>query len=296
MPDFLVLGALVPRLFGKPVIHDVHDIMADIYQDKFDVPEKHWIIRVLRLQVIMAAKFATHVLTADPMQKERLMSLGVPDEKITVVLNLPDESIFAPRNSLPRKSAEEPFIIVYHGTLSHRLGIDIGLRAVALLRDRIPYFKFRIIGGGEELENLMALSNELGLQDIVWFSGGYVSLEEVPKLIYDADLGVVPLRDIPATETMLPTKLMEYAFIGIPAVATKTSLILKFFDETMVRFAASEDVKSLAEAIYDLYAHSEKREQYRQTCNEKFTAKYRWAEHRKRYLDIVVRLVNTKPS
>jgi hypothetical protein len=43
MPDFLVFSTVVPRLMGKPVIHDVHDLMPELYMEKFGTDEKHWI-------------------------------------------------------------------------------------------------------------------------------------------------------------------------------------------------------------------------------------------------------------
>src|SRR5262245_54206694 len=35
MPDFLVLATWLPRLLGRPVIHDVHDLMPELYLEKF---------------------------------------------------------------------------------------------------------------------------------------------------------------------------------------------------------------------------------------------------------------------
>jgi glycosyltransferase involved in cell wall biosynthesis len=296
MPDFLTLGALMPRILGRPVIHDVHDIMPDIYQNKFNVAQTQWVVRILRVQLWMAARFASHILVADPNQKHRVMSVGIPRQKITIILNLPDERIFAPRQPLPLKGPDEPFVMVYHGTLSHRLGLDVAIRAVAKLSSRIQNLRFRVIGGGEELEKLIKLHEVLKLQRIVWFSMGYVPLEEIPDLICDADIAVVPLRDIVATETMLPVKLMEYAFVGIPVVVTKTSLIQQFFDDTMVRFAESDNVDSFAEAIYDMYNHQDKRVQYWRRCKEKFTERYRWAEHKRCYFSIVNRLLGLKAN
>ncbi len=35
MPDFLVFAALIPRLFGKKLVLDIHDSMLETYQGKF---------------------------------------------------------------------------------------------------------------------------------------------------------------------------------------------------------------------------------------------------------------------
>src|SRR5262245_527688 len=61
MPDFLVLATWLPRLLGRPVIHDVHDLMPELYLEKFGSDEKRLMVRGLKLQERWAAKFASAV-------------------------------------------------------------------------------------------------------------------------------------------------------------------------------------------------------------------------------------------
>ncbi len=61
MPDFLVLSAWLPRLLGRPVIHDVHDLMPELYLEKFGSDETRFPVRVLKLQERWAAKFSSAV-------------------------------------------------------------------------------------------------------------------------------------------------------------------------------------------------------------------------------------------
>ena len=293
MPDFLALAAWLPRILGRPVIHDVHDIMPGIYMEKFNTDERHWAIRALLLQEKLATRFATAVVTVEECFKDILVKRDrIAPDKVTVLMNLPDERIFQPRPPQPAKGPDQPFVMVYHGTLARRLGLDIGIQAIAKLRGRIPRMEFRIIGGGEERERLIELAKELDLQGIVTFSDGYVPVEDIPGLIQDADVGLIPLRKSAGTETMLPTKLLEYVSVGIPSVSPKTETIAKFFDESMVKFFEAENVDSLADAILDLYHNPEKRESLHRTASEKFLKKYRWSEHKNVYIDLVKRLLH----
>ena len=57
MPDFLVFAALPARLFGRPVIDDVHDLMPELYHEKFGVGEGGRMLWALRLQERWAALF-----------------------------------------------------------------------------------------------------------------------------------------------------------------------------------------------------------------------------------------------
>ncbi|MCX5769941.1 MAG: glycosyltransferase family 4 protein [Candidatus Hydrogenedentes bacterium] len=293
MPDFLALAAWLPKMLGRPIIHDVHDLMPEIYMEKFNTNERHWAIRALLLQEKLAAKFATAVLTVEECFKDILVKRDrIAPDKVTVLMNLPDERIFQPRPPQPVKGPDQPFVMVYHGTLARRLGLDIGIQAIDKLRGRIPRMEFRIIGGGEERERLIELAKELNLQGMVTFSDGFVPVEDIPGLIHDADAGLIPLRKSAGTETMLPTKLLEYVSVGIPSISPKTETIARFFDESMVRFFEAENVDSLAAAILDLYHHPEKRESLHRVASAEFLKKYRWSEHKSVYIDLVNRLLN----
>lgn len=294
MPDFLALAAWLPRLMGRPVIHDVHDLMPEIYMEKFHTDEHNWIIRALLLQEAMAGKFASAVLTVEDRLKDILSSRGIRREKIHVLMNLPDESIFQPRPPRPAKAPGDHFVMVYHGTLARRLGLDLAVQAVSKVRDRIPDLEFRIIGDGEEREPLMKLVAQLGLEGIVTFSGGFVPVNKIPEMVSDADVAIIPLRKCSGTDIMLPTKLLEYVSLGIPSITTKTTTIARYFDETMASFFEAEDVDSLANTIIHLYSHPQECEQLHRMASEKFLAKYRWTEHKRVYTGLVKELLDRR--
>ena len=157
MPDFLVFAAWLPRLLGTPVIHDVHDLMPELFQEKFRSGERHWIVGALKFQERWAGCFATAVLTVEERLKDILSRRGVPAGKIHVLMNLPDDRIFRPRSAPPTKTADGSFVLVYHGTLARRLGLDLAIEAVAKAKTEVPGIELRIIGAGEERAALLAL-------------------------------------------------------------------------------------------------------------------------------------------
>jgi len=52
---------------------------------------------------------------------------------------------------------------------------------------------------------------------------------------------------------MLPVKLMEYAMLGVPAVAARLDPIAQYFDQRAVEFFEPENPADLAAAIARLY-------------------------------------------
>ena len=293
MPDFLVFAAWLPRLLGRPVIHDVHDLMPELYREKFGGGRRRWLIPLLEMQERLAGKFASAVLTVEHRLKDILSGRRIPPEKIHVLMNLPDDRIFAQRTTPFLKRRDEPLVLVYHGTLARRLGLDIAIEALALARIAMPRLQLRIIGAGEERARLIELRDRLALHDHVCFSDGFVPVERIPALLEDADIGVVPLRVSSGTDIMLPTKLLEYVSLGIPCIVPRTGTIERYFDEEMVQFFAAEDPHSLAQAIVHLGEDPERRSRLARASTERFARRYTWAEHQKVYTELVCRLLRS---
>ncbi len=171
----------------------------------------------MRAQERLSCRFADHVITVSEAWRDRLVPRGVPAERCIVVMNVADDRVFGPR---PRRPASAPgFRLLYHGQLTHRYGLDLAVRAVAALRDEIPDIHLTIHGRGDAVEELAALVADLQLEHLVELSTDSVPAEALPDMIAGADLGVVPYRNDVFTDGIVPTKLMEYAAVGIPCVA-----------------------------------------------------------------------------
>ncbi|MBM4118099.1 glycosyltransferase family 4 protein [bacterium] len=286
MPDFMAFTGLVPRLGGRPLILDIHDTMPEIYQGKFGVGPGHPLIRLLRLQERWSARLASRVLTSEHTKREALIAHGLPAAKIAVLLNVPDPRLFPQGQPRAARPPADGFRLVFHGTLAERLGVDLALRAVALLGARIPGLRLDLIGDGDLRPALLALRDELGLDGQVRFSDGMVPVEALPALLAEADLGIIPTREEIGTRYMLPTKLLEYAALGIPAVVAPTHTIRYYFDESQVAFFTPGSPESLAETILALYRDPERRAQLAAGA-ARFGERYAWAQHKQVYLDLV---------
>ena len=287
LPDFLVFITLIPKVMGTPVILDLHDLMPEFYQARFFDSPSSWRSRLIRWQEKISCRFADHVITVTEPWRKTLLERGVPSTKCTVVMNLADGQFFSPSPSTKAsKKNNGHFHLIYHGTLAKRYGIDLALQAIVLVRREIPGVHLTIHGRGDYLETLRQLADELGLDGNVHFNDQFLSIDQLSKLIASADVGVVPYRRDVFTDGILPTKLMEYAALGIPAIVSRTPTISAYFDETMVEFFTAENVEELAQSIQMLYDDRTRLGELASNI-QKFNQRYSWAAQKTGYVNLV---------
>jgi glycosyltransferase involved in cell wall biosynthesis len=287
LPDFLVFAGLLPKLSGSRLVLDLHDLMPEFYAARFHGNMKSLPVRMLFWEEALSCRFADRVITVTEIWRQTLIRRGVPAQKVSVVMNVANQRVFH-RAARPEAAHQGNgcFELMYHGQVTERYGIDLAIRAVGLLKEQIPGLRLTVHGRGDYVNELMALTEELGLKTHVRFSTQFVPTPELPNLIRGADLGVVPYRRDVFTDEILPTKLMEYAAMGIPAIAARTSGISAYFDENMVQFFKPEDVQDLSRAILLLYRDRVRLAQLARN-SDSFNQRYSWEKVASQYVELV---------
>lgn len=292
VPDFLVLSALVPRLRGTPVILDIRDILPEFYASKFGISSKSPGFRFLCCVEHFCARFATHVIVANHVWHERLLSRSVKSGKCTVMLNVPDRSIFV-RN--PRTgSIGDRFLLIYHGTLNWHQGLDVAVRAFARIKDLAPMADFHIYGDGPSKPELLALIEKLQLEDRVVVHDRR-PVREISAILETAHLGIVPKRKDDFGNEAFSTKILEFMAMGVPVIVSDTNVDRYYFDDSVVRFFRGEDEEDLAHSMLDLIQHPEKRKTLVERAAH-LVADNDWALEKEEYFRLVDALQQTPPE
>jgi glycosyltransferase involved in cell wall biosynthesis len=297
MPDLAILSALPCRLFGSKLVLDVHDTMPELYLDKFGGRHGRIGARMLMLQERVSARLADRVLAVHDLHAERLHQSGVPQRKLVVIANSPDPRIFPVPDidCQSRRVRSEPgvgtFSIICHGTISRRLGLDTTLAALALLHQRFPLIRLRIVGAGDYLNELKALSRKLRVESAISFENP-VPIQELAAKLGEANVGLVPNNESSATHLMLPVKLLEYATLGIPVICARLRTIEHYFSEGSVRYFSPNNARQLARAIQDLYLDPALRDSLSNSAAN-VVKRISWPIHSQRFCDAVDSLINT---
>lgn len=286
MPDFLIFSALVPKLLGCKLILDIHDSMPETYLSKFS-GENSFFYKLLCLEESVCTSMAHKVICVNHTQKDVVTGRGVPREKVTISMNVPDPFLFPSDAILPKaRKNGDAFRMIYHGTVAGRLGVDLIVQAVARLADKIPELEFHLWSkAGPELDAIGQLGRSLGIGNRLHILPGGLPLEKLAEELKIMDIGIIGNRRCVATELMLPVKLLEYISVGIPVVAPRLRCIQHYFSDEMISFYEPENVPSMAEAILTLYRDIKKRN-HQVLAARRFLDKYGWQTHQKDLLDM----------
>lgn len=290
LPDALVLVAAFPRLTGARVLLDLHECAPEFVASKFGWGHDHPVVRAAAWLEQASIRRADLALTCTEQMREVFVARGTPEDKVTVVLNGADETVFD-RARYPA-AAPDPhrFVLMSHGTIEERYGLDTIVRAVALLGDRIPGLRLEIFGEGSYRPALERLVDELKVADRVYLCPEVIPIGEVVRAIAQADAGVVAMKRDRFRDLTLCNKLYEFVTMGKPAVVSRTRSVEESFSPACFKLFESGDEKDLARAVLELFEDPARGAALARQA-EVENAPARWPVQREAYLGVVDRLV-----
>lgn len=137
--------------------------------------------------------------------------------------------------------------VLFVGRLAAAKGVPILLEAFARLHARFPDARLTLIGDGPHRISLEARATELGLADVITFTG-YLNQDEVAAHLAQSDLFALP-----SFAEGVPVVLMEAMATGLPVLATRIAGIPELVeDDVSGRIVAPGDADAFADAMSSL--------------------------------------------
>jgi glycosyltransferase involved in cell wall biosynthesis len=162
-----------------------------------------------------------------------------------------DPTVYTPRSG-PRR--EEPFVVGYLGRLVAEKGVDLLIAAL----ERLPAScHARIIGSGPMRARLRQLVHSAGLDERVELLPP-IAVDEVPRMLVDLDVLVVPSRTRPNWKEQFGRILIEAMACGLPVVGANSGEIPRVLGDAGL-VVPEDDVPALAAALLTLAEQPELR-------------------------------------
>ena len=189
---------------------------------------------------------ADRVIAVSNELKDRILGLGVPQEKVEVIYDGVDHELFRREDKdaakeklgLPRGRKTALFV----GNLVSVKGLRFLLSAVSRIKEND--YTMHIIGGGYLERRLKDAVRALGLEDRVVFCGVRPH-NEIPLWLNAAEF-----LCLPSLAEGLPDIIIEALSCGLPVVASRVGGVPEIInDERIGILVEPKDVKALAGAI-----------------------------------------------
>lgn len=219
-------------------------------------------IRLLEKLELFLYRRARRVVAVTHAFKQDLIERRIDGDKIDVVLNGVDLSRYSPIQADAElkweHDLEGKFVVGYLGTHGLAHALDKVLEAAEALRHREDIV-FLFVGAGAAKAELESRAKIKGLSNVRFVPRQ--TKEAMPSYWSLCDLALIPLRDTPVFESVIPSKIFECMAMGIPVLMSlpegEATEILRESGAGVC--VPPEDPAAMAEAIETLKDDSAKR-------------------------------------
>lgn len=269
-PNALAAVALA-RTLDAPWVYEVRGIMEETWASnkktaaaraEAEASERFALIRARETQLM---RQADHVITLSQVMKEQLVRRGIAPERITVVPNAVNDSLFE-QNLTPHGAREQlglnqsGFWVGSVSSLVDYEGFDTLLRAVAMARQTGRDVRVLLTGDGIVRGKLQDLASELELGENAVFLGK-VAPEQAFVAHQALNAFVVPRKNVKVAQSVTPLKPIEAMALGRAVIASDIPPLAELVHNDVAApaglLAEAENPASFARVIEQLMDNSE---------------------------------------
>ena len=230
-PDDIYMVAKKFKKYGVHYVFDHHDVCPELFIAKFG--KKGLLYRSQLYFERQTYKHCTFAFVTNESYKNVAIERGKMAPKDVLILRSgPKLERLKIQDPKPELKKGRKYMIGYLGVIGKQEGIPYLLEAAKYIRDELHRDDvcYGIVGGGTSLEELKELSHDMGLDDIVTFTGRAPD-DVMLDYLNTADVCVNPDEWNPMNDKSTMNKVLEYMALGKPIVQ---------FDLTEGRFSAQE--------------------------------------------------------
>lgn len=287
-----VTAYLISKINRRPFVFEIRDVWPDFMVEIGAIKNPLLIYSARSLEKFLYKK-AKLIIINSPGFKPLLLEKGVKDNKIRVVPNSADTSMFNPNSKgesiRERYNLVGKYVILYAGAIGKSNDIGTLIEAAAKLKD-VDDMVFLLVGGGNELELIKKRVREDNLNNVILLPP--IPKSYIPEVIAASDVCVAILKDVPMFKTTYPNKVFDYMAGGRPVLLAIDGVIRKVVEDANAGvFAQPGDAEDIAKGIMQLYKDRGRRIEMgingRKYVEENFERKVQAEKLEKVLLDII---------
>jgi glycosyltransferase involved in cell wall biosynthesis len=228
------------------------------------------------------------IVHAENNKQDLIDNFNIPANKIDVIFHGNFLNVVKLQSELTFLEArrmlgleQNNFIILFFGNVRPYRGLDVLIKAMVYLR-KYSNIKLVIAGKIHDFEITQDLIDLFKVRESTDFHLNYISLDEVHKYFYAADVVVLPYHKIYQSGAIQ----LAYSF-GRPVISTQTGGVPEVIDEDKSGFVIPvDDSKILAKKILTMYQNLDKTKLMGRYSLELAKQKFDWTDIAKKTIQV----------
>ena len=242
---------LLKRRFGgtRFVVHYCIDFVPKRFQSNFLAHTYRHLDRIAS----QGANLRIELSAAARVGRDAQLGLHTGEDEVLVLpMGLPVEAEI--EGATPAESHPS---LIFLGSLDKRMGTDVLVPVLALVRKKFPNTQLHVIGTGDQATEIRRMAESEGLSEAIHLHGFVANDLDVHKLLASATLALAPYTDAADNFSRFadPGKIKAYLAAGCPIVMTAVPPIAKELHAmraaNIVGFSAEEIAESCVQVIGD---------------------------------------------
>ena len=219
-PQFFngLAGSIVGRMKRAPWVLEIRDLWPESILAVGAIKNR-FIIHLLEWLELFAYRQADRIVPVTDAFQRYIEGKGIPKEKITVIKNGADLTLYKPVTGTNRLAeslgVQGKFVAAYLGTHGMAHHLETVLHAAQRLRE-YPDIVLVLAGDGAERQRLAALRDELGLDNVLMLD--QQPKEQMPWLWALSDVSLILLKKSDLFKTVIPSKIFESMAMEKPII------------------------------------------------------------------------------
>jgi glycosyltransferase involved in cell wall biosynthesis/O-antigen ligase len=217
-PLFLgISGYLLSRIKGAKMIFNVSDLWPESAEKLGLVTNTLFLNMATILEEFLYRRSV--LITGQTMGIVKNISGRFPKKKVYWLPNGVDLSYFDPLKissgwRIQEGLSDRAVVFLYAGIIGHAQGLEVILNAAEKVQDSDAIFV--LLGDGPLKPELLELKTKKSLENVIFLNS--VSKKEIPRIVKDCDVAIVPLRKLPLFEGAIPSKIFENLAMETPVL------------------------------------------------------------------------------
>jgi glycosyltransferase involved in cell wall biosynthesis len=279
------------RPWGARFVFDHHDLVPELFLSRFSGrrPFVHALTRFVERLTFAAADA---VISTNESYRQVAIERGkVPAHRVVVVRSAPDLSRFVQRPPDDSLRCGKRYLLAYLGVMGPQDGVDYALRALKRLRDDFGRDDLYCIfmGAGDVYDDMVSLSKQLCIDDIVDFPGR-VPDEFVQCCLSTADVCLSPDPLNPLNNVSTMNKVVEYMAMGRPIVSFDLLEARVSAGDAAVYVPANDEL-AFAKAVDALLRDPERRQEMGELGRSRVEKQLSWDVSRHKLVEFYEQLL-----